>query len=130
MLCSANPLLQTAFADPYMSHEASGQVEALKRALESYNEDPPFLLARKPARPAAWSTPDVLFYEKLCMIVQFMAREEARSSYASQVNASMTRGADEAPSDAFQFGYKSAIAGLENTFYFFVESVLTEIAQN
>lgn len=36
---------------------------------------------------------------------------------------------EQALSDAFHIGYESAIKGLENTLYHFVEGVLTEMTQ-
>lgn len=57
-----------------------------------------------------------------------MAQEEAEHTYASRVNAPMTKADEEALFDAFQIGNKYANAGLKNTSYQSVESILTEMA--
>lgn len=94
-----------------MSRDADNQVETLKPASESYNENLPAPLAGRPAHPAARYTPDLFASAAFCAIVQLLALEEAERTYATRVNASMTRAADEALSNAFQFSYKSKNAG-------------------
>lgn len=58
-----------------------------------------------------------------------MVQEKAERAYAKRVNASMTRVAEKTMFDSFQIGYTFENAGLKNTSYYSVESVLTEMAR-
>lgn len=59
-----------------------------------------------------------------------MTQDEAERVYASRVNVSMTRAAEEALPDPFYICHKPAIAELENTSYHLVGSLLTEMAHD
>lgn len=117
-----------AFANLGMSRDADSQVKTLKQALEIVNKGPPSPLNRGPAHPVARSSPDFLASATFCAIMRHMSKEEAENTYASRVNASMTRAAEETLSDTFQISYNSANAVLKNVSYHFAENVLIKLA--
>lgn len=57
-----------------------------------------------------------------------MAKEKAEHIYAIRTNVSITRAVEQALSNAFKILFKSKIASLKGTAYYFFESVLTESA--
>lgn len=112
-----------------MGINADVQVKTLEQPLESDDELSSVPLACARAHPAVRAPHDLFASAQFCAIVQLMVLEEAERTYASRVNASMTRAAEKVLSDAFQTSYKSANAGFTSTSYYFVESRLTEMTQ-
>lgn len=124
----ANPSFQTAFANPNMSCNVGDQVKSLEQALEPDNKSSPFLSLRKPANLTPQSNPKVFSSADLYDIERLKTQKETERVYANRINATMTRSAELALSDAFQIGFASANVELKNTFNHYVESALTETA--
>lgn len=128
ILRSANCSFQAAFASPDMNRDADNQVKPLEHALEYDNKGPPSSLAREPAHSPAQLTPERLASAEFRKTVRLMAQEEVERTYESRVSVFITRAAEEALFNALKIGYKSENAGLKNTSYHLVKSVLTEMA--
>lgn len=129
ILRSAYLSLQTAFAHPDIHCDANDRIESLEQALESDDEGHPSPSANENSPLLARYISNTLALAELRAVMQRIAQDEGERIYASQVNASMTRAAVEALSDVFLLRIDSAKAGLKQSSYHFVESVLMRIAE-
>lgn len=125
----AYPPSQMASEISDMGHNTHDQVKKLEQALKSNDEGPLFSATFEQAPHTDQSVPYHLASSEILVVMRLMTQEEAKSIYASQVSASMTKVAEEVLLDIFQVGFDLANAWLENSSYHFVEIVLMEKAQ-
>lgn len=82
------------------------------------------------APASARSFTELITSGKLRKVMRQLAREEAERIYASRVQSSLTKATEEVLSDAFQAGFESLNRELKNTYYIFIDTMLTEMAYN
>lgn len=108
ILGNAKHFFQTVFENQDRSREADDQVGTFEQALKSDYEGPLSTLPREPSQATARFTLDLLASAAFRAIVQLLAEEKAERIYASRVNGSMKKAAEEALSNELRIGYESA----------------------
>lgn len=104
-------------------------IDTLDYALGSEGEGPPSVLEQS-TTPALDFLSQFLHHPRLRAQIKKIAQEEARRIYALEMNKSLLKAAEDAFSDTFRIGFKSANDGLKikNASIHFVKSMLADLA--